>query len=304
MSDGYRSIAFAALAVALLLAFGLGAYVTGLPNPQERYQPYQGSQSNEQGPLAAVANVAAGVMKRTPCQNPESETESDLCAQWRAAKAAEKAADWTLYGVIASAMGISLLLWQIVLTREAVKDTGHATVAMVRQNELTEIAQRPWLEIDIEFDFGTRTATGFILSFNVILRNIGKAPARDANIQNWVAPSHRNPKSEMEEMADAGFMGGEIYQSRMIVLPGGRSQDQELVFIERENEFDQTSRGIAPYLMISAFYKLPSGATAQTSAWFEIVDPHSILPGQVIRWDGSKHMSILQIKHLGYIKAT
>lgn len=140
MPNGYRSLAFAALAAALLIAFGLGSYITGLPYPQERYQTYQSSHRDKGGALATITNVTASVVQRTPCQNPKSETESDLCAQWRAAKAAEKSADWTYYGVIASAIGISLLLWQIMLTREAVKDTGDATKAMREANSIARQA--------------------------------------------------------------------------------------------------------------------------------------------------------------------
>lgn len=136
MPRGYRLLGIAALAAALLLAFGLGSYWTGLPYPQERYQAYQDSKSDEGGALATVTNVTASVVKRTPCQNPESETESDLCAQWRAAIAGEKSAYWTFWGFWATLAGMALLTWQIMLTREAVEDTGKATKAMERQNEI------------------------------------------------------------------------------------------------------------------------------------------------------------------------
>ncbi|WP_411290437.1 hypothetical protein, partial [Sphingorhabdus sp.] len=140
MPSGYRGLTFAALIAALLIAFGLGSYLTGLPNPQERYQPYQNSYADKNRALSTVSNIAPAVVEKTPCDNPKSETESDLCAQWRAAKAAEKSANWTLYGVVASAIGISLLLWQIMLTREAVKDTGDATKAMQEANSIARSA--------------------------------------------------------------------------------------------------------------------------------------------------------------------
>ena len=124
MPDGYRSLGIAALAAALFIAFGLGSYWTGLPYPQERYQSYQDGKTDEDGTLATVTNFTAPVVKRTPCYNPQSKTESDLCAQWRAAKAAEKSANWTVYGFWATLAGMALLTWQIMLTREAVKDTG------------------------------------------------------------------------------------------------------------------------------------------------------------------------------------
>lgn len=175
MPRGYRSIGFAALIAAILLSFSLGAYWVSLGQPQQpnRYPSYQSSDGIEQGALATAANIPIGVMERTPCHNPKSETESDLCAQWRAAKAAEKSADWTLYGVIASALGISLLLWQIMLTREAVEDTGRATMAMREANEIARKQQTSELVIGtvtcwIRSSFGLRVAA----------RNIGNATAK------------------------------------------------------------------------------------------------------------------------------
>lgn len=169
MLRGYRLLGIAALAAALLIAFGLGAYWTGLPHPQERYQPYQDSNAKEGGPLASISNVATRIVERTPCHNPESESESDLCAQWRAAKAAEKSAEWTLYGVIASAIGISFLLWQIMLTREAVKDTGDATIAMQQSNTIALDAlraqYRPSIQITVVGPYGRTTNRADPLAF-------------------------------------------------------------------------------------------------------------------------------------------
>jgi hypothetical protein len=118
---------------------GVGAYLTALTYPeQERYQSYNDARTNQDGAAATAANLSSTPQNRTPCVNPKSETESDLCAQWRAARAAEKAADWTLWGVIASIIGIACLLWQIILTRKAVEDTGHATTAMVEANKIAK----------------------------------------------------------------------------------------------------------------------------------------------------------------------
>lgn len=177
MSDGNRSLGIAALAAALFIAFGLGAYWAGLPYPQERYQPYQSSSKVENGATATVSNVTAPVVERTPCNNPQSEGESDLCAQWRAAKAAEKSADWTIYGFWATLIGIALLSWQIILTREAVEDTGLATLAMQRQNEIAESAQRPWVSINCEVTRFERVGASVYIDYNVLFKNEGQMAA-------------------------------------------------------------------------------------------------------------------------------
>ena len=61
---------------------------------------------------------------------------------------------WALAVFIISAITACLTLWALwyvrgtlIATREALEDTGKATAAMVRQNQLTEAAQRPWITI-------------------------------------------------------------------------------------------------------------------------------------------------------------
>lgn len=178
MSNGYRSLGIPALAAALFIAFGLGAYWTGLPYPQERYQPYQSSDKVEERAAATVSNVAARVVERTPCNNPQSEGESDLCAQWRAAKAAEKSANWTVYGFWATLAGMALLTWQIILTREAVKDTGDATVAMQKSNDIAIAAHRPWIAIALYVERAVVIDGRLQIAYRIDYKNIGQTVAQ------------------------------------------------------------------------------------------------------------------------------
>ena len=145
MPRGYRFFIVALGLAALFIAFGLGMYVVELNYPeQQRYQEYKSGKGNEgTATLTVTRDLAGSIMKRTPCHNPNSESESDLCAQWKAANAAEDSAFWTKWGFGVAIVGSSFLLWQIILTREAVKDTGNATLAMQRQNELADQGQRP-----------------------------------------------------------------------------------------------------------------------------------------------------------------
>ena len=46
---------------------------------------------------------------QTPCDNPKSETDSDLCQQWRMAEAAEEMADWTLGQLISTSVEVVLI---------------------------------------------------------------------------------------------------------------------------------------------------------------------------------------------------
>ena len=181
MPRGYRSLGFAALVALALVSFGLGAFTIalGYPEQQQRYERNQSSDKNKVGSLTTVADLPSSDVQNTPCKNPQTETERDLCQQWRAANAAEKSAQWAVFGVIASIIGISLLLWQIILTREAVKDTGRATDAMREANEISERIG----EAQTRCYLGIKSASVSIgddgnPSVTIIVVNTGQSPAR------------------------------------------------------------------------------------------------------------------------------
>lgn len=145
--------AFAGLA-ALFVAFGTGLYLASLNYPHEqRYQPYRYSAEQPAQAEAAAATKADAqpLQYRTPCSQPEGQGESDLCAQWRAANAAQDGAFWTKWGVWIGIIGSSLLLWQIILTRRAVEDTGEATEAMREANKLAIVNTRSTLRPYVQF---------------------------------------------------------------------------------------------------------------------------------------------------------
>ena len=77
----------------------------------------------------------------------KSETRQGLYAQQDAARWGFWAMMIAAGSTLVTAFGTILLYKQIVLTRKAVLDTGKATEAMLRQNEIAEQAQRPWIEI-------------------------------------------------------------------------------------------------------------------------------------------------------------
>lgn len=169
---------------ALFTAFALGAYVTALDNPEQGYPRY--SDAREKGQEANAAgsvNLANPVQYRTPCANPQRESESDLCAQWRAANAAEQSALWTKLGFWAGLFGLFGLYWQVILTRRAVEDTGDATKAMQDANDIareTGIAQsRAYLHIE-DVWIQVKDANDPLAILKV--RNSGQSPAKNVEI--------------------------------------------------------------------------------------------------------------------------
>jgi len=117
MSGGNRGIIAAAIFGLASTCFGLGAFValegsyqpSSYPKYRER-APDQGDGTNK-----AVADKAIqSPEEKQPCTEPYGRDESDLCAQWQAADAAKKAADWAWWQMIFSGLGvlgIGVTLW-------------------------------------------------------------------------------------------------------------------------------------------------------------------------------------------------
>ena len=114
-----------------------------------------------------------------PCYHQKNHDSADLCAQWRAAKAAEDSALWAERGFWITVIGSFLLLCQIVLTRKAVVDTGEATKAMVKQNELTFAAQRPWITLSCRIKKLIKTENSIFLLAVVTFENVGDMVAEN-----------------------------------------------------------------------------------------------------------------------------
>ena len=129
---GSNRLFLAALAglAALLVTFGIGLMLGASHNPEdERYKPYGHTADQPQRvESAATAQTTSHSFEyRTPCRDPNGEGESDLCAYWKAAIAAEDSASWAKWGFWIAVIGSGFLLWQVSLTRKAVEDTGEAS---------------------------------------------------------------------------------------------------------------------------------------------------------------------------------
>ncbi len=178
---------------------------------------------------------------RTPCEDPKSESESDLCAQWKSANAAEDSAFWTKWGFWVAVIGSSLLLWQIALTREAVKDTGDATKAMVRANEIAEAAQRAWIIVEPKIANAAYEKKGLNIRWECDFRNIGKTVAADVKLSAALKIYH--PSNTRAETLFASCEAKERRPTNIIpgeAITGGAGENYRLVdaiqHIEAEKE--------------------------------------------------------------------
>jgi hypothetical protein len=129
-SNGINWSFIAALAglACLFTVFGIGLYIGALNYPkEERYQRYRDA-SNQPTKLevATVIPKTESFKYKEPCKNPEGRDESDLCAQWKAARAAERGALWAERGVWITLVGAVGLFLTIIQGRLALQRAADA----------------------------------------------------------------------------------------------------------------------------------------------------------------------------------
>jgi hypothetical protein len=135
--------------IACAALFGWLLFVGAAPTTDLRQEP---ARRQNQTANAAQRHAAqtSGAILRSPanprpdpgCQRGQENRQSELCAQWKAADAANMAAWGALVGILVTSFGTLGLFWQITLTRKAVRDTSNATVAMREANAIARQSLR------------------------------------------------------------------------------------------------------------------------------------------------------------------
>ena len=107
-----------------LLVIALGLVLCGAKPPQEQPKGQASAQPTEQATANPYAPYAG--YNPDPCYQAKDHDTADLCAQWRAALAAEKAAkeagratDWSIFATLLSAVSLSAVAFALYLTVEA-----------------------------------------------------------------------------------------------------------------------------------------------------------------------------------------
>ena len=130
-----------------------------------------------------------------PCEQNGQDRNSDLCAQWTAAKGATEAAYWAKWSFWIGLLGLGGLIATLHYTRKAVlaaeeatKDADRAIEIAARNADaaaaLAETSRdalhndlRAWIGISCTVSGCKPYQGGVIMSVDVILRNYGKSPA-------------------------------------------------------------------------------------------------------------------------------
>lgn len=195
MLRGGRGVlaAFAGLA-ALFTALGTGAYFGTLSAPHYGYQAthptYRSSHAEQSDPSqidrdrAGLPYFAERIASGADPADADEREKRDLAAQ-------ESMSVWAFWlllvsgaGTVTTMIGTGFLLWQIILTRKAVEDTGEATEAMREANEIarqsSERQLRAYLSVTgVEFG-GARSPGRLRATVNFL--NTGQTPAKDVRV--------------------------------------------------------------------------------------------------------------------------
>ena len=123
-------------------------------------------------PLEGIAKFGGPDNYNSPCQESQGGPYTDLCQQWRMAKAAEDQADWSRTQVILSVIGICGLIATILYTHLTFRLTAHTTQRQLRAYVLGSASELQ--EID-----GV-----FVLT--VVLKNFGQTPAFNTRMSGGI----------------------------------------------------------------------------------------------------------------------
>jgi len=155
------------------------------------------------------------------CYGAKSHDAADLCAQWRAAIAAERSAvsaSWSnwlaLIGAIASFAGLLVLLRSIKQTERAIEAAGEANKIAARD---AENQTRAWLEVDFFLAMNGQAFDGHFIRGIVVFKNHGPSPAIGVSFRIGVT-THEELQMEIDN-AVTDFVSGELTWSDYIVFP-------------------------------------------------------------------------------------
>ncbi len=188
-SDGRGGIVAAAIFGLITISAGMGAYYTSSLAPNNPYPTYAFAVPDESRAQA----IARGVMQQ-PCVAMVGHDDIDLCAQWRAAVAAEHAAFWGFAQMALSLAGLIGLLITLVFNQKAL------VLAAESQSETRRIGRaqvRSYLDLS---KVRLHISAEGIPSVSLALRNVGQSPAIkvEANTTVEIFNSKRKDKEVLE----------------------------------------------------------------------------------------------------------
>ena len=176
--------------LAVYLLMGALAFHSGMQQERRNNQPYQYAESDAEDAVEECASrtssaLAECVVERVKAAADQSRSQQNLKAQ-------QQMALWALLMVLVSAATGGVTLWALYYVKQTLDETRRmaddtqkmagaslgATRAMVRQNELTQASQRPWLDFRLQITRPVELSyCSLCFPIDVHLENYSKTPA-------------------------------------------------------------------------------------------------------------------------------
>ncbi len=193
-----------------------------------------------------------------PCEKDVDRRQSDLCAQWKAAGAADRAAWWAMIGTIVALLGSTGLYWQIHLSRKAVEETSLATKAMAKANEIAVAAQRPWLSIHVEPTVLKLQGKALRCEINIHVNNLGQSVANNYCFLFDLTYTRDGNPNYVDQIWK-GFEEKKV-KNRSLVIPGDVEvfkfwSYKNIDFIDGYDTAINDNGGVLARFAVSAFYQ-------------------------------------------------
>lgn len=186
-----RSLVVAAIFGLVTISGGIGATLASTWTSPPSYETEQEKASAEsryaeaitrKGEVAAANYAAYHSKQANRCYNAENHDSADLCAQWRAAVAAEKAAEtawwsmwWVIIGTALSGVGLAALIYTL-------RQTERSIIAASHSNEIAQDTAKRQLRAylypgvsQVRISKDTNTVK---CPVDIYLRNSGNTPAK------------------------------------------------------------------------------------------------------------------------------
>jgi hypothetical protein len=262
MSRGYWSL--------FIAAFGWVILSAQAPQPKAPAEQPEAARQ-PQGTAQPVRPIRVEIVNQAtepqgyqdPCSGTERDQNSDLCAQWTAAKGARDAAFYAWLQLGAAALGMLGLIATIMLTLRAVKasqDSAKAARDTLDHARETSAAQlRPWVSIRVVAHKIARFGeAGLSFDYEIIFKNHGPTVARCYQVrQRLFLPSPNEVYSQAVEEWWRGFEKPDP-KGRAVLMPGeedvfqgwSRINEDFIPYLDYEGK-----KSFAAIVIVSVFYR-------------------------------------------------
>lgn len=154
--------------------------------------------SHMAGSVASIGSPPVPYAKQSrldaPCPKGIDDRSSDLCAQWKAADAANKAAEWTArsfwLSLFSTVVGAGTLVAAFLAARYAKHAANEAKRGADIAREALIASERAWLTVSLhpDGDLTFSKTGGCDLSVYLNIKNIGRTPALNVHISMTMVP--------------------------------------------------------------------------------------------------------------------